>query len=127
MSDECDASPDVSLVSVVANEDGDDIGDGNTSIDIEIGDDGSIFVRSERSGPSTGRIYTITYQAVDEAGNATIRSATVSIPHELKLLARMGDRWLWRNHTGNLPEDLNDDGVVDFKDIAIFANNWIME
>ncbi len=123
--DECDESPDVSLVSIVANEGDNTIGDGHTSNDIQIGDDGSIFVRSERSGTSTGRIYTITYQAVDDSGNATIRSAIVSIPHEFKLLARMGDRWLWRNHTGNLPEDLNGDGIVNLKDIAIFANNWI--
>jgi hypothetical protein len=125
VSDECDASPDVSLVSVVANEGDDIIGDGHTSDDIIIGDDGSIFVRSERSGSSTGRIYTITYQAVDDCGNETIRSATVGIPHEFKLLARMGERWLWRNHTGNLPEDLNSDGIVNLKDIAIFASNWI--
>jgi hypothetical protein len=125
VSDECDASPDVSLVSIVANEGDNIIGDGHTTDDIQIDDDGSIFVRSERSGTNTGRIYTITYQAVDDCGNTTVRSATVSIPHEFKLLARMGERWLWRNHMGNLPEDLNGDGIVNLKDIAIFANNWI--
>jgi hypothetical protein len=124
VSDECDAAPDVSLVSIVVNEGDDTIGDGHTSDDIEIGDDGSIFVRSERSGTRTGRIYTITYLAVDDSGNETIRSATVSIPHEFKLLARMGDRWLWGNN-GTVPEDLNGDGIVNFKDFAIFAQNWI--
>jgi hypothetical protein len=125
VSDECDAAPEVSLVSIVANEGDDIIGDGHTSDDIIIGDDGSIFVRSERSGTNTGRIYTITYQAVDDCGNTTVRSAIVSIPHELKLLARIGERWLWRNHTGNLPEDLNSDGIVNLKDFAQFAENWI--
>ena len=125
VSDECDAEQEVSLVGVVANEDGDTIGDGHTSNDIQIGEDGSIFVRSERSGTSTGRIYTITYQAVDDCGNVTVRSANVGIPHDFKVLARIAARWLWRNHTGNLPEDLNGDGVVNLKDIAIFANNWI--
>jgi len=125
VSDECDASPDVSLVSIVANESDDTIGDDNTSDDIEVGDDGSIFVRSERSGNNVGRIYIITYQAVDETGNVTVRSANVSVPHDFKLLARMGERWLWRSNAGNLPEDLNGDGIINLKDIAIFANNWI--
>jgi len=124
VSDECDPDPNVSFVSIVANEGDDIIGDGHTTDDIQIGDDGSIFVRSERSGPNTGRIYTITYQAVDDCGNVTVRNATVSIPHELKLLARMGNRWLWRNHTGSLPEDLNGDGIVNLVDFARFAGNW---
>ncbi len=125
VSDECDPSPEVSLVSVVANEGDDIIGDGHTSNDIQIDDDGFIFVRSERSGTNTGRIYTITYQAVDDCGNTTVRSATVGIPHDFKVLAGIASRWLWINHTGNLPEDLNGDGIVNLKDIAIFANNWI--
>ena len=125
VSDECDPSPDVSLVGIVANEGDDIIGDGHTSNDIQIDDDGSIFVRSERSGTDTGRVYTITYQAVDDCGNVTVRSAAVIIPHDFKVLAGIASRWLWRNHTGNLSEDLNDDGIVNLKDIAIFANNWI--
>ena len=124
VSDECDASPDVSLVSIVTNEDGDTIGDGQTSGDIQIGDDGSVFVRSERSGTNKGRIYTMTYQAVDDCGNVTVRSAAVSIPHEFKLLAKMSQRWLWGNK-GTVPEDLNGDGIVNLKDFAIFAENWI--
>ncbi len=125
VSDECDETLDVSLVSIVANEEDDIIGDGHTSNDIQIDDDGSIFVRSERSGTNTGRIYTITYQAVDDCGNTTVHSATVSIPHDFKVLARIAARWLWTNNTGNLSEDLNEDGIVNLKDIAIFANNWI--
>jgi hypothetical protein len=56
-----------------------------------------------------------------------VRTATVSVPHEFKFLARISERWLWRKHNGNIPEDLNDDGIVNLKDIAIFANNWILE
>ena len=125
VSDKCDPSPDVSLVSVVSSEGDDTIGDGHTSDDIQIDDDGSIYVRAERSGPGIGRIYTITYQAVDDFGNAAVRSATVGVPHELKFLARIGHRWLWRNRTGRMPEDLNDDGIVNLEDFAIFALFWI--
>ncbi|MHC4544362.1 MAG: LamG-like jellyroll fold domain-containing protein, partial [Planctomycetota bacterium] len=124
VSDKCDATPDVSLVSIVANEGDDTIGDGHTSNDIQIGEDGSIYLRSERSGTNTDRLYTITYQAVDDCGNTTIRSATVSIPHDFKVLARIAAQWLWAG-PGRIPEDLNGDGIVNLKDIAIFANNWI--
>ncbi|MHC4653727.1 MAG: HYR-like domain-containing protein [Planctomycetota bacterium] len=124
VSDKCDATPQVSIVSIVANEGDDTIGDGHTSNDIQIGEDGSIYLRSERSGTSSDRIYTITYQAVDDCGNTTIRSATVSIPHDFKVLARIADRWLWAGPS-RIPEDLNSDGIVNLKDIAIFANNWI--
>jgi hypothetical protein len=125
VSDECDTTPDVSLVSVVANEGDDAIGDGHTSNDIQIGEDGSIYLRSERSGISNDRIYTITYQAVDDCGNATVCGATVSIPHDFKVLARIASRWLWANSSGKIPEDLNGDGIVNLKDFAIFAENWI--
>jgi hypothetical protein len=82
VSDETDPAPEVSLVSIVSNEDDDALGDGHTGGDIQIGDDGSIYLRAERSGTGSGRIYTITYKAVDDCGNATIRSATVTVPHD---------------------------------------------
>jgi hypothetical protein len=100
-------------------------GDGHTTGDIEIGDDGLIYVRSERSGTNSGRIYTITYQATDDSGNATVRSGTVSIPHDFRVLARIGERWLSENPAGSIPADLNSDGIVNLTDFAIFAENWI--
>ena len=124
VSDECDAAPDVSLVGIVANEGDNTIGDGHTSNDIQINEDGSIYLRSERSGRGSDRVYTITYQAMDDCGNITVRNATVSIPHNFKVLARIASRWLWAGQ-GRIPEDLNGDGFVNLKDIAIFANNWI--
>ena len=124
VSDDCDSAPQVSLVSIVANEGDDTVGDGHTTNDIQINEDGSIYLRSERSGTGNDRIYTITYQAVDDCGNTTVRSATVSIPHDFKVLARIASRWLWAG-SGRIPEDLNGDGFVNLKDIAIFANNWI--
>jgi hypothetical protein len=124
VSDECDTAPQVSLVSIVANEGDNTIGDGHTTNDIQINADGSIYLRSERSGTSNDRIYTITYQAIDDCGNTTLRSATVSIPHDFKVLARIAAQWLWAG-PGRIPEDLNGDGVVNLKDIAVFANNWI--
>jgi len=81
VSDKCDASPEVSLVSISINE-SNTKGSGRTDDDIQIGDDGSIYLRAERSGTASDRIYTITYRAVDECGNTTVRSATVTVPHD---------------------------------------------
>ena len=123
-SDICDASPEVSLVSITMNEDDDAIGDGHTTGDIRVDPDGSIYLRAERSGSNSGRIYTIVYQAVDDCGNVTVRSATVSIPHDFRVLARISARWLWTGPAGRIQEDLNGDGIVNLADFAKFAENW---
>ena len=76
--DQC-GSGEVTLLSITSNEDDNDVGDGNTMGDIFITDDGSIYLRAERSGTGSGRVYTITYQAVN-VGNATVATATVTVP-----------------------------------------------
>jgi parallel beta-helix repeat protein len=81
-SDICDESPEVSLVSITMNEDDEATGDGHTTDDIQVDDNGSIYLRAERSGAGSGRIYTITYQAVDCSGNAAVARATVTVPHD---------------------------------------------
>ena len=63
--------------------------------------------------------------AVDDCGNTTLRSATVSIPHDFKVLARIATQWLRSNPSGKIPEDLNGDGIVNLLDFARFADNWI--
>ena len=81
-SDICDESPEVTLVNITMNEGDEAKGDGHTAGDIQIGDDGSIYLRAERSGAGSGRIYTITYQAVDDSGNVAVARATVTVPHD---------------------------------------------
>jgi hypothetical protein len=76
VSDDSDPSPEVSLVSVVMNEADDTIGDGHTSDDIQIGEDGSIYLRSERSGTGNERVYIITYEAVDYSSKRNRRHST---------------------------------------------------
>jgi murein DD-endopeptidase MepM/ murein hydrolase activator NlpD len=91
VSDNCDDSPTVTLISIVMNE-GEEtntfdptfdytLGDGHTIDDIEI-IGGNIYLRAERSGTGTGRVYTLTYKAVDDSENETVQSATVTVPHE---------------------------------------------
>ncbi len=59
-----------------------DLENGFLGDDIQIVD-GRIFLRSERAGKGNGRIYTITYQATDCAGNISTTSATVTVPHDM--------------------------------------------
>jgi uncharacterized protein len=82
VSDNEDPDPELELVSVASNEPDNGPGDGNTTNDIVIVDDDTFRLRAERNESGSGRIYTITYQATDDCGNSTVRSATVSVPVE---------------------------------------------
>jgi hypothetical protein len=79
--DNCDRSPVVTLVSITSNEPAN-----NKEADIqdaEFGtDDRTFSLRAERDTGhgSTGRIYTVTYRVTDKAGNATVKSAIVTVP-----------------------------------------------
>jgi len=82
VTDLCDPNPTVSLVNIRINE--------PCVGDIQTGPNGSIYLRAWRSGstagriypPFLGRIYTLTFQAVDDSGNITQSSATVTVPHD---------------------------------------------
>ena len=86
VSDICDPSPTVTLVSVTSNEpdDAEGGGDGNTVDDIVIVDDYHFKLRAERAGEGDGRVYTITYTATDASGNSASASATVVVPHDVE-------------------------------------------
>jgi hypothetical protein len=92
VTDNLDPEPDVMLKSITMNE-GDEtntydpnfdttLGDGHTTDDIQIDEAGVIYLRAERSGIGTGRIYTLTYEAMDSNGNVGTASVTVTVPHE---------------------------------------------
>jgi hypothetical protein len=82
-SDICDTSPTIRLLSITSNESPNGNGDGNTSSDVagaSFGqDDREFMLRAERSGNGNGRVYTITYEAADDSGNATVRQTSVSV------------------------------------------------
>lgn len=82
VSDDTDPHPRVTLLSVTTSEPEDGQGSGNTPGDIEITEDGRIFLRAERSGTGNSRIYTLTYRATDSSGKSSTASAEVLVPHD---------------------------------------------
>lgn len=74
----------VKLVSITSNESDNGLGDGDKPNDIQGADlgtaDQEFRLRAERSGKGTGRVYTITYEATDKAGNQTTAQTTVEVP-----------------------------------------------
>jgi hypothetical protein len=69
-----------SVLSVTSNEAINAQGDGNTDPDWVVVDNHHVLLRSERSGQGNGRIYTITIDSSDAAGNHTIKTVTVKVP-----------------------------------------------
>ncbi len=65
----------VKIISVATNEP-----DGNTQW--QITGPLTLNLRADRLGTGTGRIYTITVEARDAAGNASTKTVTVTVPHD---------------------------------------------
>ena len=82
--DDYDPNPTLVLALISVNESDDTVGDGNTVNDTKVDEDGTIYLRAERSGTGGSRIYTITYEATDASGNSASASATVTVPHDQK-------------------------------------------
>jgi hypothetical protein len=82
VTDNCDDSPQVSLVDITVEEDGVLISGLADSDDIEVLDDTIINLRAKRSGRSSSRIYSLIYQATDASGNVAEQTTTVTIPHD---------------------------------------------
>jgi subtilisin-like proprotein convertase family protein len=57
-------------------------GDGHTVDDIVISGPSSFCVRAERQGAGNGRVYTITFVVSDAAGNNTMATCQVCVPHD---------------------------------------------
>ncbi len=93
VNDNCDSDP--SIVYTITMDEGDEtdtydaiydstLGDGHTTNDFRVEENGEIYVRAERSGKGTGRTYTITCTATDVSGNSATATATVTVPHDQK-------------------------------------------
>lgn len=81
--DAVDPAPKVRVVSVTSSEPDNGQADGNTTNDAQITGNLAVALRAERSALGTGRIYTITVEAADGAGNTSTATTTVVVPHDL--------------------------------------------
>ena len=78
----------IQITSIYQSEPVNALGSGNTAPDgiIANSTDSTIpsiaYVRAERAGPGTGRIYIISYTATDTGGNQCSGSLTVNVPHD---------------------------------------------
>jgi len=69
------------VISVRSSEPDNGLGDGDTDRDWEITGDHAVKLRAERAGGGPGRVYTLTLQAQDAAGNlSATRTVTVKVP-----------------------------------------------
>ena len=82
--DNCDAQPFCQIVDVSSNEPENGLGDGDTAPDWVITDDLSGDLRAERAGIDSDRIYTITVECTDDAGNSSSGTVTVTVAHDQK-------------------------------------------
>jgi hypothetical protein len=86
--DVCDGSPTVELLSAVSSEpdDAPGDGDGSTVDDVSGVEPGTavreVLLRAERSAGGAGRIYRMTYRAVDASENETLATVIVTVPHD---------------------------------------------
>ncbi len=71
------------IISVTSNEGVYEKGSGHFGPDWQILNDHCVNLRAERAGPGNGRIYTISLQAKDSAGNlSATNTVTVVVPHD---------------------------------------------
>ena len=70
------------VVGVTSNEPVNGLGDGNTDPDWVVTGPLTLLLRSERSGTGTGRVYTVTVESSDAAGNKSTALTTVLVPHD---------------------------------------------
>jgi len=78
--DDYDPEPEIKLESITANE---TLPDGDIQDAQFFSDDRSFNLVAKREGDNmAGRIYTITYSAIDGSGNKATASATVTVPHD---------------------------------------------
>lgn len=80
--DNCDEAPICRITSVSSNETENSLADGNTTLDWQITANRTVNLRAERSGTGSDRVYTITVECLDAAGNSSTSSVGVTVPHD---------------------------------------------
>ena len=88
---ELDANVVGTILSIYSDEPEESNGDGNTTSDIDIVDEHTFRVRSERQGGGNGRVYGVSFIVTDSAGNTSEEVCSVSVPHDQSGSASIDD------------------------------------
>jgi len=81
--DACSSSaPVCQITGISSNEPVNGLGDGDTAPDWQITGPLTASLRAERSGTGTGRIYTVQVTCTDQQGLSSVKSTTVTVPHD---------------------------------------------
>jgi cysteine-rich repeat protein len=70
------------ITCVTSDEPKNSAGDGNTASDMVIVDATTVQLLAERQGTSDGRVYTIQFMVSDAAGNTSLGTCKVTVPHD---------------------------------------------
>lgn len=73
----------IEVTGVTQDEPIDGLGDGDTSPDAVIQSSG-LLLRAERSGTGNGRVYRVSFRAMDAFGESCVGAVTVCVPHHRK-------------------------------------------
>jgi len=82
VTDRADPAPTCRISEVTSNEARGRQGSGSTAVDWTITGPLTAVLRAERSGGGSGRIYTLTIECRDAAGNSATATALVTVPHD---------------------------------------------
>jgi len=80
--DLCDGEDVEVTLEIRSNEADDGLGDGSTTGDWVVRSASDFDLRAERSGPGSGRVYTLVWTARDHSGNETSVEGRVTVPHD---------------------------------------------
>ena len=72
----------ITITSIYQDEPVDALGSGNTAPDGAGVGGSTAYVRAERAGPGTGRIYFISFTAADGSGTSCSGTLTANVPHD---------------------------------------------
>src|SRR5215831_16244303 len=131
-----DPCPNTCVLTVSSNEPINGIGDGNTSPDWEVIDAHDVNLRAERSGPGSGRIYTITLTYTNDTNKlSTTQKVNVVVPHDqsaffvasnyLDFLNRQPDQSGWDFWTNQINSCGDDEQCLEARRIGVSASFFL--
>jgi Metallo-peptidase family M12/Secretion system C-terminal sorting domain len=112
------------LLTAASNEPENGTGDGDTGPDMIVVDAHHVWLRAERKGNGTGRIYTITIHATDDCGNLATTTVNVYVPHNKNMSLPVTSKFIF-NETESTDLDVKvlPNPSTDVFNISVYSEN----